>query len=195
MIQLIQNTDATNLVNPQLIVDMIQKRAWLPLGALGVGIAVRLLKSDIIIFPDLAPRYRIWAAFALGQVLGVIETIIAGKTYREAILWGLTQSVIAILGQNIFIESLRGGKEIPIPGLTAPGVAPGPGKPPSIPAPVLSREELAKEASIGMETDAKESNITLENNSKIEAETDRITPDIEPYIPPQKEDKKTVDNS
>ena len=130
--------DAQSLIDPQLVVDMIQKRAWLPLGALAVGTGVRLLKTDIKFFPDIPPRWRVWAAFGLGQVAGAIEAVIAGKTYREAILWGLVQSTLAIVGQNAFIDSVRGGKEIPVPGLTKAGVAPSPGKPPSLaPAAIL----------------------------------------------------------
>jgi hypothetical protein len=108
------------VIDPQLVVDMVQKRAWLPLGALAVGACVRLLKYDIKFFPSIPSRYRVWAAFALGQVAGSLEAVIAGKTYKEAILWGLTQSVIAIIGQNTIIDSFRDGKEIPVPGLTIP---------------------------------------------------------------------------
>lgn len=107
-----------DIVDPQLVVDMLQKRAWLPLGALAVGAATRLLKDDIKFFPDIPPLYRVWACFALGQIAGGLEAVIAGKTYKEAILWGLVQSVIAIIGHNTIISSLRAGKEIPVPGLT-----------------------------------------------------------------------------
>lgn len=107
-----------DIVDPQVIMDMLQKRAWLPLGALAVGVATRLLRSDIKFFPNVPPLYRVWACFGLGQIAGGLEAVIAGKTYKEAILWGLIQSVIAIIGHNTIIESLRGGKEIPVPGLT-----------------------------------------------------------------------------
>ena len=122
-----------DVVDPQIVVDMMQKRAWLPLGALAVATMVRLLKTDIRFFPDVPPRARIWVCFVLGQVAGMLESVIAGKTYKEAIVWGLTQSVMAVLGQEIFIASLRGGKEIVVPGLTKTNVAPSPGKPVSIP--------------------------------------------------------------
>ena len=123
-----------DVVDPQIVVDMMQKRAWLPLGALAVAAVVRLLKTDIRFFPDVPPRARIWVCFVLGQVAGMLESVIAGKTYKEAIVWGLTQSVMAVLGQEMFIASLRGGKEIVVPGLTKTNVAPSPGKPVSIPA-------------------------------------------------------------
>lgn len=110
--------DAQAVLNPQIVVDMIQKRAWLPLGALLIGLAVRLLKSDIKYFPTLASRYRALAAIGLGQVAGTIESIIAGKTYKEAIVWGLVQSVIAMVAHDVFIGSIRNGKEIPVPGLS-----------------------------------------------------------------------------
>jgi len=117
-------------IDPNLVVDMIQKRAWLPLGALALGLLIRLFKSDVKIFPTwFGPRTRQWACFGFGQVLGAVEAVIAGKTYKEAILWGLVQSSMAILGHETVIESFRGGKEIPIPGLMKPIVLPSP--PPS----------------------------------------------------------------
>jgi hypothetical protein len=115
------------------IADMISKRAWLPLGALVIGLVVRILKSDTKIPIDIPPRLRIWAAFGLGQVSGALEAVVTGKTWKEAVLGGLVQSMLAIVGQNVLIGSLRGGKEIPLPGLTVPGAAPSPGKPPSLP--------------------------------------------------------------
>jgi len=127
--------DAQAILDPQLVVDMIQKRAWLPLGALAVGAGVRLLKYDIKFLPSIPSRYRVWAAFGLGQVAGTLEAVIAGKTYKEAIIWGLTQSVIAIIGQNTIIDSLRDGKEIVVPGLTKVDTPPSAGKPPSISPP------------------------------------------------------------
>lgn len=131
--------DTQAIVDPQIVVDMFQKRQWLPLGGLGIGFIVRLLKSDIKIFPSIDnPRFRIWACFALGQLAGTIESIIAGKTYKEAIVWGLTQSLMALTGHDLFIESIRGGKEFVIPWLTKPGVSPEPGTPPSIPVPTSS---------------------------------------------------------
>lgn len=146
--------DAQAIVDPQLVVDMIQKRAWLPLGALAVGACVRLLKYDVKFFPSIPSRYRVWAAFALGQVAGTLEAVIAGKTYKEAIVWGLTQSVIAIIGQNTIIDSLRDGKEIPVPGLTtsppsALPPAPVPDLPPETPPPTAeqAKDPTSDEAS------------------------------------------------
>lgn len=153
MFELIKDTNASGLIDPNLVVDMIEKRAWLPLGALAVALMVRLLKTDIRIFPDIPPRLRIWAAFFFGQVAGALEAVIAGKTYREAVLWGLVQSTIAILGQNALIESLRGGKEISIPGLTKPGVAPSPGKPPSIAPPATPMAKPVIEVAEATESD------------------------------------------
>ena len=105
-------------IDPQIVTDMVEKRAWLPLGALAVGLGVRLLKSDIKYFPTLSPNQRRIACLVLGQVAGTIEAVVAGKTYKEAIVWGVTQSILALVGHNLFIEGVRNGKEIPIPGLT-----------------------------------------------------------------------------
>lgn len=137
--------DAQAILDPQIVVDMIQKRAWLPLGALAVGTGVRLLKYDIKFLPSIPSRYRVWAAFGLGQLAGTIEAVIAGKTYKEAIIWGLTQSVIAIIGQNTIIDSLRDGKEIVVPGLTKTNTPPSPGKPPSLAPPSNEADPVVTE--------------------------------------------------
>ena len=117
----------------QLLMDMISKRPWVIVGALIIGTLIRLGKSDTVIPVDIPPRLRIWVAYGLGCLSGVLEKVSSGIKWKDAILGGAVQATLAVLGQNILIDSLRGGKEIAIPGLAKPGAAPSPGKPVSIP--------------------------------------------------------------
>jgi hypothetical protein len=114
------------------IVALIESRKWVPLAALVITFAVRLLKSDTKIPIDIPPRWRIWLALALGCVSGVLEAVVTGTKWEAAIVGGLVSTGLAVLGQNIVIDSMRGGKEFVVPGLTLVNVPPSPGKPPSI---------------------------------------------------------------
>lgn len=122
----------------QAVVDMVAKRAWVPLAALVVGLIVRLLKSDTKVPIDVPPRVRVWLALGLGVLSGVLEAVATGRAWGDAIVGGVVSAALAILGQNVVIDSLRGGRELTIPGLIKPGVPPGPGKPPSIRPPPAS---------------------------------------------------------
>lgn len=120
-------------MDPQVISQLIAERKWVLLSALVIGFVVRLLKSDTKIPIDIPSKYRVWLALALGLVSGVLEKAAVGLSWKDAILNGLAAWVIAVLGHNTVVESLRGGKEINVPGLVKPGVPPSPGKPPSVP--------------------------------------------------------------
>lgn len=106
-------------VDPSLVVDLIQKRSWIVLLSLVLGLAIRLLKDDSYI-KNIPARARIFTVFGLGQVLGAVEAVIAGKTYKEAILWGVVQTTLAVLGHQVVIEGIRDGNELPVPFLTKP---------------------------------------------------------------------------
>lgn len=114
---------------------LIEQHKWVPLAALLIGLVVRLLKSDTKIPIDIPPRWRIWLAFALGAVSGVLQAITTGTPWRAALAGGLASTTLAVLGQNVVVDSLRGGKEFVIPGLIKPDVAPSPGKPVSLKPP------------------------------------------------------------
>jgi len=111
---------------------MIEQHKWVPLAALVIGLVVRLLKSDTKIPIDIPPRWRVWLAFGLGIVSGILETVITGVPWQSAIIGGLVSTALAVLGQNVVIDSLRAGKEFPLPGLIIPGTQPAPDKPVTI---------------------------------------------------------------
>lgn len=121
-------------MNPENLGELIAQRKWILVAAIAIGLVVRLLKSDTRIPIDIPTRWRVWLALGLGIVAGVLERVGTGEgRWSTAIADGLVASLLAIVAQNTMIDSLRGGKEIVVPGLIKPGVSPAPNKPPSIP--------------------------------------------------------------
>lgn len=102
---------------PAIAADMASRGQWIPLASLAIGLIVRLLKSDTKLPIDVPPRLRSPLALVLGMVAAVLDRVATGVTWKVAILSGIVASVFAIVGHDTFIMSLRGGKEIPVPGL------------------------------------------------------------------------------
>lgn len=117
------------------ILKLALAHKWLAVSVIAIGSAVRLLKSDTKIPIDIPPKYRVWLAMLLGVVSGVMESVSTGMPWKQAILNGLSAAMVAVLGHNVIVDSMRGGKEFAVPWLTIPGAPPSPGKPPSIPPP------------------------------------------------------------
>lgn len=122
-------------MDPTDLANLIAQRKWVALAAVVIGLIVRLLKSDTKIPVDVPPQLRVWLALALGAASGALDKLVeAGNTtWTTALLNGLVAAVLAIVSHNLVIDSVRGGKELVVPGLIKPGVSPSPGNPPSIP--------------------------------------------------------------
>lgn len=106
-------------MTPELLVALLLEHKWLPALALAIGLAIRMLKSDVR-GPTLARKYRAPLAFGLGLSLGVVQRKMAGASWPDAILTGMLAGCLPILGHSLFIEKLRKGLELPIPGLMVP---------------------------------------------------------------------------
>lgn len=117
-------------MNPDDLVKLIEERKWVPIAAFVIGLAVRLLKSDTVL-PTIPPQWRFWMAMGLGVASGTLEKVTEGVTWTSALTGGIISAVMAVIGQNAIVESLRGGKELPLlpKALLIPGAAPAPGKP------------------------------------------------------------------
>lgn len=113
------------------LANLIEQRKWVPLAALVIFLTIRLLKSDTKIPVDIPPRARIWVVFGLSIASGVLEHVIAGKSWTNALVGAGVTAAIAVLGHESFIASLRAGKELPVPGLIIPGARPSPTAPPT----------------------------------------------------------------
>jgi len=77
---------------------------------------VRLLKSDTKIPIDVPREYRMMLAAALGPVMGVIDLVAGGDPWHAAIAT-IACPLVAMAGHELYIETWRGGKEIPVPGM------------------------------------------------------------------------------
>lgn len=104
-------------MDPQVIFDLVKNHAWWALAALLIGIAVRVMKDDTIFPITIPPRVRVYVALVGGIVAGSCQRLATGASWKDALLWGLSAAITAILGHEFVIESARNGKEIPVPGL------------------------------------------------------------------------------
>lgn len=85
-----------------------------------IFLAIRFVKDDKRF--AIPTRWRLPLAFALGLVGSVVARACAGAasgmTWRQAIGDGLLSACLAVVAHETGIETLRGGKELPIPGFT-----------------------------------------------------------------------------
>ncbi len=97
------------------ISTLIVQHKYLALLALIIGFVVRLLKSDTVLPVTVSPKLRGWVAVLLGAIGGIVEHLANGTPWREALASGITAGVLSIVGHELLVESLRGGKEVPVP--------------------------------------------------------------------------------
>lgn len=108
------------------ILPMIQSHAWVPLAALVIGFLVRALKSDAFVLPSwaaVAAPYRPLLVLALGIVSGVLNAVVAGTPWRDALIGGCLSALMALIGHTTIVDVLRGGRDI---GAPAPPAEKGP---------------------------------------------------------------------
>lgn len=101
-------TDAELKALAELSLD----RKWLAATALLIGLVVRVLKSDIKLTPTIPSRWRPWLAIGLGVVAGVLDAMVRGTMWKKAIAEGVVAAVMAMVGHDLFIAGLRGGREL-----------------------------------------------------------------------------------
>lgn len=101
-------------MDPQALLLAIRSHAWPIVAAFVVGFLVRSIKSDAIPI-DVAARWRPLLALGLGLASGASESIIGGTPWAEALTGGVGSAFFAMGGHAVFIEALRGGRELGIP--------------------------------------------------------------------------------
>jgi hypothetical protein len=97
---------------------LIAQHNWVAIAALVIGFLVRLLKSDTKLPITLPAGVRPWLALVFGAGAGVLEHVMSGMSWGEALTGGLVAALTAIAGHDTLVEGLRGGREVPLPGLT-----------------------------------------------------------------------------
>lgn len=103
------------------LLALAQSHAWLAFSALLIGLVVRMLKDDAFILPaswSVASKYRPLVAVGLGLVSGVLDAVVRGTPWRDAIVGGLLAALVAMLGHTGLVDVLRGGRDIGVPDLT-----------------------------------------------------------------------------
>ena len=108
------------------ILPLLQSHAWVPLAALVIGFLVRALKSDAFVLPSwaaVAAPYRPLLVLALGVVSGVLDAVVAGTPWRDALIGGCLSALMALIGHTTIVDVLRGGRDI---GAPAPPAEKGP---------------------------------------------------------------------
>lgn len=107
-------------------IALAMNHQWIPLAALVIGLVVRVLKDDTRVLPTVPSKYRRPLAFALGLAAGALQMVAAGTSWKDALATAVVAPLLAIGGHHIGIDLLRGGREIPVPGLMKPKAPPQP---------------------------------------------------------------------
>lgn len=87
--------------------------------AVVVGVIVRLLKSDTPL-PTVPSRYRAFLALGLGAVGGALDALARGTPWQQAVLGGVAAAVTAMVGHELVVEQLLGGREPGSPDAPSP---------------------------------------------------------------------------
>ena len=97
-------------MNASDVVALLLAHKWLGATALVIGFLVRLLKSDTPL-PTLPARFRPWLALGLGALSAMVDSRVNGTDWRTALVAGLGAGLVAIMGHDTVVESLRNGRE------------------------------------------------------------------------------------
>lgn len=129
-------------VDPTAIATLVQERKWVPLAAVAIWLAMQLVKDDNRFPVSIPARYRVWLLPALGVLSGVLDHVVAGESWASAAAGAAVSVLMAMFFHEGVVESIREGKNLPLPGLTIPGTRPAPGKPVTVPPPPAAEPEV-----------------------------------------------------
>ena len=76
-----------------------------------IGAVARASKGDVRWFPTLPKQYRPLLVLALGVLAAVLDAIVRGTDWKDALLAGLLSSSGAMVGHAVGVEGLLKGKE------------------------------------------------------------------------------------
>lgn len=93
----------------QLAID----HKWVAVSALVIGALARAAKAGKLTpLMKVQPRYRPVLVMGLGIASGVLQAVVAGTSWTQALMGGVVASCVAMGGHGVLIESLRGGREL-----------------------------------------------------------------------------------
>jgi hypothetical protein len=107
------------------VVALFREHKFTVLAGILIFFLVRVVKDERIPIP-ITPRWRPALAVGLGVLVVLSEALLSGASWAEAGEVGAGAAVGAILLHVFGIEVLRGGKELPIPGLANRNGPPAP---------------------------------------------------------------------
>lgn len=78
-----------------------------------IGLVVRALKAGSTVWPlsVIPPKARPLVAVLLGLAAGALDSVATGTPWRAALLEGLTSGALAVVGHQLGVEWLAGGRE------------------------------------------------------------------------------------
>lgn len=101
------------------VLELVTSHKYLGLSAVLIFAIARMMKDDTK-GPSIPPRLRTPLVIVLGVAAGILERVSMGVTWEDAVFDGISAALLATMGHQFLIESVRGGKEIRIPGLMRP---------------------------------------------------------------------------
>lgn len=116
----------TIVVDPATVLQWVTAHKWAPLIALIVGLLVRLVKADTKLPSELPAVFRPYFALFLSFAAADALAVMGGTPWVTVTETALAGFVLAVLGHQTIVEGMRGGVEIPVPGLTRPNMLPSP---------------------------------------------------------------------
>jgi hypothetical protein len=120
-------------MDTQSLYGLLVTHQYALFAALVVGGLVRLTKNDTTLPVDVPPQWRKALALALSLAAAALEKYALHADWKKALFDGALAWFAAEWGHHLVVDQLRGGRELPIPGLMVPGSRPGPRKPVTLP--------------------------------------------------------------
>lgn len=98
------------------LVALAGSHKWVAVASVLIGLAIRYLKEDVPGTWTIPARCRPWLALGLGLAAAVVDRIAAGTPWADALVSGIVAGAGSSVSHDLFIEGLRGGRELRVPG-------------------------------------------------------------------------------
>lgn len=85
-----------------------------------IGSIVRLSKGDVPWFPTVPSRWRPVLSIALGVLVAALYRVVLHGSLNDALILGAVTGLGPIVGHDVIVHALLGGKEPPVPFIKKP---------------------------------------------------------------------------